>query len=265
MAELKVLAVGDVVGSPGRRAVAGILPRLVTEEQIGFVVANAENAAGGSGLTPAVVAELLNAGCHCLTTGDHVYKNREGLGVVQSEPRLLRPANLPKRSAGRGWGVYEAAGGLKVAVVNLLGRSFMAVQADNPFECAERILAELAAAAPDVVLLDFHAEATAEKVALGRFLDGRVAAVWGTHTHVATADEALLPNGTGYVTDLGMTGPHDSVIGREVTPVVETLLTGMPTRWDVAEGDVRLSGAIFTLDAASGRCTGVKRVQLALK
>ncbi|HOX07882.1 MAG TPA: TIGR00282 family metallophosphoesterase [Planctomycetota bacterium] len=285
MPELKVLAIGDIVGSPGRRAVAALLPRLAADEKLDFVVANAENAAGGSGLTPAIVAELLAAGCGVLTSGDHVFKNRDVLGVIDREPRLLRPANFPKRSAGRGWGVYEVgcrglqvagtAGGqpparnpqpstaVKVAVINLLGRSFMGAHADNPFERIEDVLAEVETAAPGaIVLVDFHAEATAEKVALGRQLDGRAAAVWGTHTHVPTADETVLPGGTGYITDLGMTGPHDSIIGRQVGPVLSSLVTGMPERWDVAVGDVRLSGAIFTIDPASRKCAGVRRAQV---
>ena len=261
MAEMKVLAVGDVVGAPGRKAVAGLLPRLLAEERIGFAVANAENAAGGSGVTPPIVAELLAAGCHVLTSGDHVFKNRDVLGVIDKEPRLLRPANFPRRSAGRGWGAFDA-GAVKVAVINLLGKSFMGAPADNPFERAEDVLAELAKAAPGaLVLVDMHAEATAEKVAMGRMLDGRVAAVWGTHTHVATADEEVLPGGTGYITDIGMTGPHDSIIGRQCGAVIETMLTGMPSRWEVASQDVRLSGAVFTIDLATRKCTGVKRAQ----
>jgi len=286
--ELRVLAVGDVVGAPGRKAVAELLPRLVAEEKIGFVVVNAENAAGGSGVTPPIAAELLAAGCQVLTSGDHVFKNRDVLAVIDKEPRLLRPANFPRRSAGRGWGVYAVGIGdlgsgigkgapapeprtpnpepVKIAVINLLGKSFMGAPADNPFERAEEVLAEIEKTAPGaLVLVDFHAEATAEKVALGRMLDGRVAAVWGTHTHVPTADECVLPGGTGYLTDIGMTGPHDSIIGRQVGAVVETMLTGMPSRWEVASQDVRLSGAIFAIDLATRKCTGVKRVQVRLE
>ena len=286
MPELRVLAIGDIVGSPGRKAVTALLPKLVADEKLDFVVANAENAAGGSGVTPAIVAELLGAGCHVLTSGDHVFKNREVLVVIDKEPRLLRPANFPKRSAGRGWGLYEVAScqlpvasdqaqlttdnrqlttAVRVAVINMLGRSFMGAHADNPYERIEEVLAEVDKAAPGaIILVDFHAEATAEKVALGRMLDGRAAAVWGTHTHVPTADEVVLPGGTGYLTDLGMTGPHDSIIGRQVGQVLATLVTGMPERWEVANGDVRLSGAIFTIDPATRKCTGAKRVQARL-
>lgn len=266
MPELRILAIGDIVGSPGRRAVTTLLPKLISDEKLGFVVANAENAAGGSGITPQVVTEMLAAGCNVLTTGDHVFKNRDGLGIIERELRVLRPANFARRAIGRGWGVFEVGqgvegAGLKVAVINMLGRSFMGAPADNPFERIDDVLAELTPAAPDLILLDFHAEATAEKIAMGRLLDGRAAAIWGTHTHVPTADEQLLSGGTGYITDIGMTGPHDSIIGREVAPVLATLVTGMPERWDVGNRDVRLSGAIFTIDTATKRCTGVRRIQ----
>ena len=260
MSRLRVLAVGDVVGSPGRRAVRELLPTLCRREEIGFVVANAENAAGGSGLTPDIVTELLEAGCDCLTTGDHVYKNRAVMEVIDSEPRLVRPANISASAAGRGWTVLEGAGGVEIAVVNLIGRAFMS-PADNPYEYAERALTEVGPAA-GLVLVDFHAEATAEKIAMGRFLDGRVAAFWGTHTHVMTADEQVLAGGTGYITDIGMTGGHDSIIGREAGPVIEHLRTNMPTRWQVASNDVRLSGAVFDLEIETGACRGVRRVQI---
>lgn len=262
MADFNVLAVGDVVGSPGRRAVRELLPGLRERESVDFVVVNAENAAGGSGLTPETVTELLEAGCDCLTTGDHVYKNRAVMAVINSEPRLVRPANISTHAAGRGHTVLETAGGFRVAVVNLMGRAFIG-PAENPFTCAERLLVELDGAT-DLVLIDFHAEATAEKVALGRFLDGRVAALWGTHTHVATADEEVLPRGTGYITDIGMTGGHQGVIGRRAAEVIEHLRTDMPTRWDIAKVDVRLSGALFAIDAA-GRCSSVRRVQARLE
>ncbi len=256
---LKVLAVGDLVGSPGRRAVHALLPGLVEREGVGLTVVNAENAAGGSGLTPEIVRELLDAGCGCLTTGDHVYKNRAVLEIIEAESRLLRPANLAAGAPGRGWTMLDAPGGVRVAVINLLGRAFLGT-ANNPFECAEKVLAAVGSDA-DLVLLDFHAEATAEKIAMGHFLDGRAAAVWGTHTHVQTADETLLPGGTGYLTDLGMTGGHDGVIGRRAAEVVEHLVKDIPTRWEIAKGDVRLSGAIFTLDVAAGRCVEVRRIQ----
>jgi metallophosphoesterase (TIGR00282 family) len=260
---LRVLAVGDVVGSPGRRAVGGILPRLREEERLDIAVVNAENAAGGSGVTPDLVAELLDAGCDCLTTGDHVYKNRAVLEIIDDESRLLRPANISAGAPGRGWTVLEPEGGPRVAVMNLLGRAFLG-SANNPFEFVEKLLPEVESAS-DLILVDFHAEATAEKIAMGRFLDGRVAALWGTHTHVQTADEEVLPGGTGYITDLGMTGGHDGVIGRRAKEVVEHLRLDIPTRWEIAKGDVRLCGAIFEIDAGAGRCAGVRRLRLPLE
>jgi len=263
LSDFNVLAVGDVVGSPGRRAVRELLPGLREAENVDLVVLNAENAAGGSGLTPEIVADLLDAGCDCLTTGDHVYKNRAVMEVIDSEPRLVRPANISTHAAGRGYTVLETGGGPRVAVINLLGRAFIG-PADNPFTCVERLLAGLDGAS-DLVLIDFHAEATAEKVAMGHFLDGRVAALWGTHTHVATADERVLPGGTGYITDIGMTGGHEGVIGRRAAEVIEHLRTDMPTRWDIAKVDVRISGALFAIDAASGRCNSVRRVQVKLE
>jgi metallophosphoesterase (TIGR00282 family) len=256
----KVLAVGDLVGSPGRRAVRELLPRIREREGVDLAVVNAENAAGGSGLTPDIVRALLDAGCDCLTTGDHVYKNRAVLEIIDDESRLLRPANIAAGAPGRGWTVLEPEDGPRVAVVNLLGRAFLGT-ANNPFECIEKVLAEIEGSA-EVVLVDFHAEATAEKIAMGRFLDGRAAAVWGTHTHVQTADEEVLPGGTGYITDLGMTGGHDGVIGRRAKEVVEHLRLDIPTRWEIAKGDVRLSGAIFEIDPSAGRCRAARRVQL---
>jgi len=255
---IRMLAVGDVVGSPGRRAVRELVPRLREDQNLDMVVVNAENAAGGSGLTPDIVRDLLGSGCDCLTTGDHVYKNRSVLEIIDEESRLLRPANIAAGAPGRGWTVIELDDGPRVAVFNLLGRAFLGT-ANNPFECAERIVGELEGLA-DLTVLDFHAEATAEKIAMGRFLDGQVAAVWGTHTHVQTADEQVLPDGTGYITDLGMTGGHDGVIGRRAREVVEHLRLDIPTRWEIARGELRLSGAIFELDVSAKRCAGVRRV-----
>jgi 2',3'-cyclic-nucleotide 2'-phosphodiesterase len=257
---IKVLAVGDVVGSPGRRVVRKLVPALRESEDLDMVVVNGENAAGGSGLTPDIVRDFLDRGCDCLTTGDHVYKNRAVLEIIDEESRLLRPANIAAGAPGRGWTVIELDDGPRVAVVNLLGRAFLGT-ANNPFECAERTLDELKDIA-DLVLVDFHAEATAEKIAMGRFLDGRAAAVWGTHTHVQTADEAVFPGGTGYITDLGMTGGHDGVIGRRAKEVVEHLRMDIPTRWEIAKGELRLSGAIFEIDVPARRCTGVRRLHL---
>jgi hypothetical protein len=259
---LKVLAVGDIVGAPGRKAVLELLPALRERHGLDLVIANAENAAGGSGLTPDIVEELLSGGCACLTTGDHVYRNRAVMRIIDTESRLIRPSNISHRAAGRGWTVIEAEDGTRVAVINLQGQAFMGA-AGNPFEHIDQLVGDVSEKA-GLILVDFHAEATAEKAALGHLLDGRVSAVWGTHTHVQTADERVLPGGTGYITDLGMTGGHDGVIGRRAAEVVEHLITDMPTKWEVTAGDLRLCGAIFTLDRSSGHCLAVERIQQAL-
>ncbi len=237
-----------------------VVPKLRESENLDMVVVNGENAAGGSGLTPDIVRDFLDCGCDCLTTGDHVYKNRAVLGIIDDESRLLRPANIAAGAPGRGWSIIELDDGPRIAVINLLGRAFLGT-ANNPFECAERIVDEIDDSA-DLVVLDFHAEATAEKIAMGRFLDGRAAAVWGTHTHVQTADDAVLPGGTGYITDLGMTGGHDGVIGRRAKEVVEHLRLDIPTRWEIAKGELRLSGAVFEIDPEAKRCLGVRRLNI---
>ncbi len=255
---LKILAIGDVVGKPGRKACRELAP-LREELGLDFVVVNGENAAGGTGLTPPIVEELLSCGADVLTSGDHIYKNREVLDVIETEERLLTPANISRSAKGRGWGVYDASG-VPVGVFNLLGRTFMKGLSDNPFERADEILKELSERAK-VILLDFHAEATSEKVSMGWYLDGRVSVVFGTHTHIQTSDERVLPGGTAYITDLGMTGPHDSVLGRRKERVLQYLSTGMPARFEVARGDVRLSGALFTVDAETGRAAAVERLQ----
>ncbi len=255
---LKILAVGDVVGKPGRKA-CRLLPALRKELGLDFVVVNGENAAGGAGLTPPLVEELLSLGADVITSGDHIYKNREILEIIESEERLLSPANISRSAAGRGWGVYNA-GGVPVGVFNLVGRTYMKGLYENPFEAADELAEKLSERAK-VVLLDFHAEATSEKIAMGWHLDGRLSAVFGTHTHVQTSDERVLPGGTAYISDIGMTGPHDSVLGRRTERVLQYLTTGMPARFDVAGGDLRLSGAVFTVDAETGRAASVERLQ----
>jgi hypothetical protein len=267
-----ILFIGDVVGKPGREAVRRLLPAYRREHPLDFVAANAENTAGGSGLTPALAAELFAAGIDCLTMGDHVFRRREILPLLETEERLVRPANYSARAAGKGVTLLHAAGtsgadtsavGTPVAVVNLVGRTFMP-PADSPFEAVDRALSLLAGSAR-VILVDFHAEATSEKIAMGRYLDGRVTAVLGTHTHVPTADEVVLPGGTAYITDVGMTGPHESVIGRRTDRVIEALLTQMPTRFEVATGDVRLNAVLIEADAESGRARSICRVALRLE
>jgi metallophosphoesterase (TIGR00282 family) len=254
---VRVLAIGDVVGKPGRAAVRALLPALVAEERIDVVVANAENAAGGIGTTPETAADLLGAGCHVLTGGNHTWKHREYVGALERDARLLRPLNYPD-APGRGAGVYELPDGRKYAVVNLIGRVFMEA-VDSPFHAVERALVGLAGVTK-VVLVDMHAEASSEKRAMGHFLDGRVAAVWGTHTHVPTADEEILPGGTAYLGDVGMTGPYASVIGLSPQPSVEKFLTNRPTVYRVAEGDVQLRGFLVDVDAASGKAREARRI-----
>jgi metallophosphoesterase (TIGR00282 family) len=261
---MRILLIGDIVGKPGRQICARAVAGLRAEQQIDLVVANAENAAGGSGLTPAIYRELLAAGIDVVTLGDHAYKRREIFSVLESEPRIVRPANYPADAPGRGLAIVHTAGGVPVAVFVLLGRVFMP-PVDCPFQAAQRVLA---AGAPSgssdcrVILLDFHAEATSDKQIMGRYLDGRVTAVLGTHTHVPTADEQILPGGTAFQCDVGMTGPHESILGRRIDRVLETTLTFRPTHFEVATGDVRLHGTLVEADPASGRATAIRRIRV---
>ncbi|MBI5360135.1 MAG: TIGR00282 family metallophosphoesterase [Planctomycetes bacterium] len=254
----RILCLGDVVGRPGRDVMKKHLPALLKNEQVDFCIVNAENAAGGSGIIPEIFNELMSYGIQCVTTGDHIWKKKEIIPVIEKDQRLLRPANYPLEAAGRGFAVYDTAKGIQVAVLNLQGRVFMK-PIDCPFKTADDILEQIPASVR-IIICDFHAEATSEKVAMGWYLDGRVSFVFGTHTHIQTADETILPQGTAYITDLGMTGPYESVIGRRVDKVLHTLITSMPTTFDVAEGDVRISGAIAAIDAATGKAIEIKRI-----
>jgi metallophosphoesterase (TIGR00282 family) len=255
---VKLLFIGDIVGEPGRRAVRTLLPGLVAREDVGFVVANGENAAGGNGITSAIAADLLGWGVDVITTGDHVWDQRETADLLAREPRLLRPANYPAGVPGNGSVVVHKPGRPPVAVMNLQGRTFMPAL-ENPFPLARAEAERLRALAP-VLFVDFHAEATSEKIAMGRLLDGTASAVIGTHTHVQTADERVFPGGTAYLSDAGFTGPHDSVLGRTIEPVVRRFLTGMPQRFEVAADRILLQGAIVTLDETTGRATSIRRV-----
>ena len=235
---MKILALGDVVGRPGRDIITNRLPAFIDEHGISFVVVNGENSAAGSGMTPDIATALLKCGVDCITMGDHVFRRKEIIPVLETEERILRPANFSPQASGKGFAVLQSRTGERVGVVNLLGRVFMK-PIDDPFAAVNAILSKLAGDT-DVIIVDFHAEATSEKIAMGWYLDCRVTAVVGTHTHVQTADERVLPEGTAYITDLGMTGPHESVLGRKVDRVVQSLTTGMPTHFDVAEGDVQI-------------------------
>lgn len=256
---MNILIAGDIVGSPGRTAFAQVATRWRAEGKADFVVANAENAAGGRGLTPALAEELFAAGADVLTLGDHTWDQKEIIPFLDREPRVLRPANFAPGCPGRGWITVETPAG-RVTVVNLVGRVFLPA-ADCPFRKADAILGLPPRDLARVVLVDLHAEATSEKIALGRYLDGRVTAVVGSHTHVQTSDEGLLPKGTAYITDLGMTGPKNSVLGRDVESVVHKFLTGMPTKFEVATGDVTFEGVLIEADAETGRAQRIRRIR----
>ncbi len=256
---MRILMVGDIVGAPGRTIFARTVARLRRERKVDLVVANAENAAGGKGLTRALAEELMEAGADILTLGDHAWDQREFLREIGLLDRVVRPANYPPGAPGRGWVTVECKG-TKVTVLALLGRVFMAPFVECPFRAADAILTRETGLGR-VILVDMHAEATSEKTAMGRHLDGRVTAVCGTHTHVQTADETVLPGGTGYLTDLGMTGPKDSIIGRTTESILRSFLTGLPVRFEVADGNPRLEGALLEVEGETGRCRSIRRIR----
>ena len=260
MDTVNILFVGDIVGKPGREILRKALPRLVDSHAIDLVVANVENAAGGMGVTRDVAESIRDAGVDVMTSGNHIWDKKEALNYIELEPRLLRPANYPD-APGRGHYVARTAAGLSVGVVNLMGRVFMN-PLDNPFHVVERELAAVSEAT--VILVDFHAEATSEKLAMGWHLDGKVTAVVGTHTHVQTADERVLPGGTAYITDVGMTGPHESIIGVQTPAALSRFIDGMPSRFETASGDPRLNAVVITADAATGTAGAIERVSLSL-
>lgn len=257
---MRVIIIGDIVGKPGRAILTASLARLREQHEAEFVVANVENAAAGAGIIPRVADEILNAGVDVMTSGNHIYDKREGIQYIENEPRLLRPANYASDAPGRGVWVGSTVAGTPVAVVNVQGRVFMP-PTDCPFKTADRVITEIKSRA-SVVIVDHHAEATSEKWAMGRYLDGRVSVVVGTHTHVQTADEQILPGGTAYITDLGMTGPHDSIIGVESQLVISKFLRGMPTRFETATGDARLNGIVVEIDERSGKAVSIQRLQV---
>lgn len=259
VALMRLLFLGDVVGKGARGALRKRLRALRRERNVSFVVANGENAAGGKGLDPDSADELFDAGVDVITTGNHVWQHRSLLPVLEHETRILRPANFPEGNPGRGWTVQQSTNGVSVAVVNLIGRVFMG-SFDCPFRAADRILKRIGSEA-DVVLVDMHAETTSEKVAMGWHLAGRVAAVVGSHTHIQTADERVLPGGTAYLTDAGMCGPIDSVIGMRRDEVLHRFVTQMPVRFDVAKGPILVQGALVDVDPEHGTATAVERVQ----
>lgn len=259
MSTLRILFLGDIVGEPGRKAVIEQLPILKQEEALDFIIVNGENSAAGKGITPKIAIDLLRAGAAVITTGDHVWDQKEIIDYFPTEPRLLRPLNYPPGTPGQGSVILETAKG-RVAVMQLQGRSFIQPPLENPYIAGEAEASRLRAAGVGPIIVDYHAETTSEKIAMGRMLDGKVSAVLGTHTHVQTADESIFPRGTGFLTDAGMCGPEESVLGRNIESVVWRFKTGLPTRFPIAKGAVRLCGAIMEVEVATGRCVSIKRV-----
>lgn len=260
---MNILLIGDIVGKPGRRVVGEMVPQIVKDKAIDFVIANGENAAGGRGLTAAVKEELINSGIDVLTMGNHVWDNKDILSFIDEEHRVVRPANYPGDCPGQGYHIYTAGYNMRVAVINLSGRVFL-TPLDCPFRTADELLEEIEGQA-DYIIVDFHAEATSEKVALGYYLDGRVTAVVGTHTHIQTSDEKILPQGTAYITDLGMTGPYHSVLGMDTDTVITKFLTGRPIRFNVAKGTPQIEGIILNLDDDICSVKTIERFSYSLK
>lgn len=262
LAPVKILFIGDVVGSPGRQAVAELVPGLRRQHTLDVVIANGENSAGGSGITPETAAELFASGVDVITSGDHLWDQKEVAALLTDEPRFVRPLNYPPGSPGQGSTTHRLPDGRLLAVINVQGRTFMSPM-DNPFT---RIRAEVTALRQHtpLIFVDMHAEATSEKIALARMLDGQVSAVVGTHTHVQTADEQIFPGGTAFLCDAGFTGPHESCLGREIQPIIERFLTGQPRRFAVARDRVLLQGVVIELDDVTGRAIAIQRVSEAL-
>jgi metallophosphoesterase (TIGR00282 family) len=255
---VNLLFIGDIVGQPGRRAVRELLPKMRQEQRIDLVVANGENAAGGAGITVNTAGEIFNAGVDIMTTGDHLWDQKEVTMLLQTEARFLRPLNYPPETIGRGSTVCHRENLPPLAVLNLQGRTFMP-PLENPFLCARAEVQRLRQIT-SLIFVDMHAEATSEKIALARMLDGRVSAVVGTHTHVQTADEQIFPGGTAYLTDAGFTGPHESVLGREIEPVIQRFCTNMPQKFGVASERILLQGALIELDNQTGRALSIRRI-----
>lgn len=260
MKMMRILFLGDVVGEPGRKAVIESLPGLKKDLAIDFIIVNGENSAGGRGITPKIAIDLMRAGAAVITTGDHVWDQPEIVDYLPTEPRVLRPINYPPGTPGGGSVTLDTAQG-PIAVLHAQGRSFMQPPLENPFLALESEVAALREKGVRMIFVDFHAETTSEKIALGRSLDGLVSVVVGTHTHVQTADERIFPGGTGYLTDAGMCGPDDSVLGRAIDSVVWRFHSNLPTRFPVAKGPVRLCGVIAGIDPESGRCLSIERFQ----
>ena len=254
---LRILFLGDVVGEPGRRAVIDLVPLLKKEYELDFVIVNGENAAGGRGITPKITIDLLRAGVAVVTTGDHIWDQKEIFNYIDTEPRLLRPINYPEDTPGQGSVILETPKG-KVGVINVQGRTFMQPPLENPFRALDAAVAKMREET-SVIFVDVHAETTSEKIAVGRFLDGRVSAVVGTHTHVQTGDERIFPGGTAFLCDGGMCGPTESVLGREIEPIVNRFITNLPATFPVAKGPVALHGALIDIDETTGKALKIER------
>ncbi len=254
----KILCIGDIVGQIGRTFLSFALPALRKKYSLDLIIANAENAAGGSGLTPAIFKKLQSYGVDVVTLGDHCYRREDIIPFMQTCNKIVRPANLPSNAAGKPFIVTSARNSQPIGVTSLLGRLYMK-PIDCPFRAADKVLAEMQRQTK-IIIVDIHAEATSEKVALGWHLDGRASVVFGTHTHIPTADARILPKGTAYITDLGMTGPYDSVLGRTKEKVLKSLISGMPTKYSIAKEDVRVAGIIVSVDSASGRTVDIEQI-----
>lgn len=259
--QINLLCIGDVVGRPGRFVLSQALPDLIKTHDLHCVICNAENAAGGSGFTPQLYEKFRRYGVDLITLGDHIYRRQEIIPVLERSDAIVRPVNFPSTAPGRPFAVCQTRLGPKVAVISALGRLYMKPPTDCPFAAVGKVLTQIP---PEVkiIVLDIHAEATSEKIAMGWHFDGKVSFIFGTHTHVPTADECILPNGTAYITDLGMTGPYDSVLGRRKDRVIRTLITTLPNPFDVASGDVRLCGALVKVDSATGKALHIERIRV---
>jgi len=255
---LRLLFLGDVIGEPGRKAVIEMVPRLKQAWGIDFVVVNGENAAAGRGITGKITIDLLRAGVAVITSGDHIWDQKEVVSYIETEPRLLRPINYPPGTPGRGSIVLETAKG-KVGVINVQGRTFMQPSLENPFRLVDEEVRRLRAET-HILFVDMHAETTSEKIAIGRFLDGKVSAVAGTHTHIQTADEQIFPGGTAFICDAGMCGPTESVLGREIQPIIQRFVSSMPVNFPVAKGEVKLHGILVDIDPSTGKAKSIRRV-----
>lgn len=255
---MKILFIGDIVGEPGRKAIHTLLPRLREQHALDFIIANGENSAGGNGITPRIATELFNADVDVITTGDHLWDQKEVMELLAGESRFLRPLNYPNGTPGQGSVVIQKGSLPPVAVLNAQGRTFM-LALENPFLLVPPEIDRLRAQTK-IIFVDFHAEATSEKIAFARMLDGKVSAVVGTHTHVQTADEQIFPGGTAYLSDAGFTGPQESVLGREIEPVIKRFVTNMPQRFEVARGQIKLNGVVVEIDEATGKALKIQRI-----